>query len=97
MPCGRCRIRVGRGLRLHRVGAAPEGIVEVYHGLHAGEAITYLRQLGLQERLLGADDLEVGAAAPRAEEFLRDGDIGLEALDLLGLLGDALRGGLVEG
>ena len=64
------------------LGASAEGIIEVDDGLHLAEAVLNLRELGLQECLLGGDDLEIRGGLPRLEEGLDDLDILLEALDL---------------
>ena len=64
------------------LGASAEGIIEVDDGLHLAEAVAYLGELGLQECLLGGDDLEIRGGLPRLEEGLDDLDILFEALDL---------------
>ena len=64
------------------LGASAEGIIEVDDGLHLAEAVLNLRELGLQECLLGGDDLEIRGGLPRLEEGLDDLDILFEALDL---------------
>ena len=64
------------------LGASAEGIIEVDDGLHLAEAVLNLRELGLQECLLGGDDLKIRGGLPRLEEGLDDLDILLKALDL---------------
>ena len=64
------------------VSTSTEGIIEIDDSLHLAEAIPHLGELGLKERLLGSDDLEVRGGLPRLEEGLDDLYILLEALYL---------------